>query len=234
MRAARHSAARLLPALLVALLGVTTLPGCDDATGPAARFTEGEVEFYLDVALGNEFAAGDLFVRKWTQDLAVAVEGSPTSADLEELDRVLSEIDELYASADVRRAPDRASANVVVFFVPRSRFDEILPDVRPGNDGFFSVAWNDRGEIREAVVLIDSGNELGQVLRDHLVREELTQVLGLVDDSDRYLGSVFNQIVLLPSTEYLPVDSTLVRIHGLAEIEPGMREADVRAALRGR
>lgn len=229
----RRRRAVLAPLLAAVLLPAAVLAGCDGATAPGERFTEGEIEFYVDVALGSETGGTDRFVRKWTREVRVAIAGEPTSRDREVVRRVLSDLDRLYGGAPVRRAADRGSANVRIHFVPRDSFTRVLPEAEPDAAGFVSVETDGTGEIRSGAIVVASGDELTQAFRNHVIREELTQVLGLVNDSDRFLGSIFNQVSLLPPTEYLAVDRQLVRIHGLPEIEPGMREAEIRDVLAG-
>ena len=126
---------------------------------------------------------------------------------------------------------DSARINVEVHFVPASSFSGILSQYVPGNRGFFWIMWNGRNEIVSATVLIDNSTAISQSFRNHLIREEITQILGLGRDSPRFPGSIFFDQGLPAPTEYLDIDRTIIRIHMLAEVQAGMTEQQVRGVL---
>lgn len=215
---------------MLALVGA--LAACGDGVAPDRRFGEDAVELYLEVALGAEFGDALPVVRKWTQDLLVRLEGLPAAADVAELDRVIGELNELRSGPRVRLADPGEPSNITLHFAPESTFAEILPEYVPVNRGFFWFWSNGRQEITSAVILIDNTDAITQAFRDHLVREELTQVLGLANDSPRFPGSIFHQGTFPAPTSYSDLDREVIRIHDLPEIRPGMTENEVRGVLR--
>ena len=66
--------------------------------------------------------------------------------------------------------------------------------------------------------------------RRHILREELTQVLGLINDSHRYPDSMFYE-ERSEQTRYADVDRALIEMLYRSEIRPGMRPEQVRAVL---
>lgn len=90
--------------------------------------------------------------------------------------------------------------------------------------------WNERSEIFTAFVLIDNSESVSQTFRNHLVREEMTQVLGLARDSFRFSNSVFYEGGTTPQA-YSEIDRTVISIHKLDEVRPGMTEVQVRGLL---
>lgn len=224
---------RRTPALLslIVLPVALALSACDDAVGPDRRFSEEALDFYIEVALGAEFGGASPVVRKWTDDLTVRVEGNPGPADLTELDRVVDELNQLASGVRIRLTTGAKSSNVAIHFGPEATFREILPQYVPLNYGFLWFWFNGRAEITSAVILIDNTDAISQTIRNHLIREELTQTLGLANDSPRFPGSIFHAQHLPAPTEYAAVDRKVIEIHGLSEIRPGMTEADVREIL---
>ena len=60
--------------------------------------------------------------------------------------------------------------------------------------GFVYIWWDDAGAITDAVMLI-STTGITPEERAHLIREELTQSLGLLNDSSQYEDSIFHDRV---------------------------------------
>jgi len=214
--------------MLVALLALTS---CDVLTGPDRRFSDDAVDYYRQVALGAEYGDLSPVVHKWTEELSVFVSGEPVPADREELDHVIGELNRLVAVPAIERVSRRELANVEVHFAPESTFADVLPQYVSGNRGFFWFWTGDSNEIVQAMILIDNTDATSQLERDHLIREELTQALGLPNDPPAYSESIFGPGGPTP-TEYATIDRTVLEIHGLPDIQPGMTGEEVRDVLR--
>ncbi|NJO03603.1 MAG: DUF2927 domain-containing protein [Bacteroidia bacterium] len=65
----------------------------------------------------------------------------------------------------------------------------------------------------------------------HLLREELTQALGLMNDSMKYRDSIFYQN-FTRTNAYTEMDRELIRLLYLVQIRPGMNAAEVEEVLR--
>ncbi|GMV04176.1 MAG: hypothetical protein AMXMBFR53_04570 [Gemmatimonadota bacterium] len=190
-------------------------------------YTADEVDYFTEIALGFEFGSASRVVRRWGQPVRFRVNGDATEADRAQLARVVSEINALTSLTDMVEV--EADPLVEIHFAPVSRFSEILPGYVPGNIGYFSVWFDGAGHFTRAVVLLASDRE--QEVRDHLIREEVTQILGLGRDSDLYPESIFYQPWSLVS-EYAPVDRALVEMLYRPEVRPLMDEEAVTAVLR--
>lgn len=122
-------------------------------------------------------------------------------------------------------------ARIEVYFVPEEDFASYLPAYEPTNYGYFYVFWNSAGEIYRARVLI-STTEITQEERSHLIWEELTQSLGLMNDSCRYPGSIFYE-GWTDTTGYDPIDRTVIEILYREDVRPGMTPHRLAATLEG-
>lgn len=71
-------------------------------------------------------------------------------------------------------------------------------------------------------------NEQGQL---HLLREELTQSLGLGQDSERYLNSIF-QINWTTTSSYSQIDKDIIRLLYHSNMKVGLNENEVDLLLR--
>jgi hypothetical protein len=85
-------------------------------------------------------------------------------------------------------------ADIRIYFAPLSDFPALAKNhgfrYVKGNLGYFWTFWNARHEIEQAYVLLASDKLSGRQLR-HFALEELTQALGLSNDSPVFHGSIF-------------------------------------------
>lgn len=209
---------------------VAILAACGDATAPEPRaYTEEEISYFSQIAFGSEFGDTEPVLRRWNGTVRVRVHGAPTPEARAALADVVDEIDELARQIEIHVV--ETDADIDVHFAPTSEFADILPEYEPGNLGFFWVWWNGSDEIYRAVVLIATGN-ITHRERAHLIREELTQSLGLRRDSDRYEESIFYRR-WTNTTEYAPIDRTVIEMLYRPELQPGMTREEALETLRG-
>lgn len=203
--------------------------------------TADEISYFLEIALGSEFgpdsAINSAVIRKWQSPVIIRVQGAPTAEDLETLGAVIAEI-----NAELAAIPgltpemvsliwddNHPSPNLSISFLPEAEFSQVEPNYRPGNLGFFWTYPNAQGVIQRATVLISTSG-VTQQERSHLIREELTQSLGLMNDSWRDQASIFYQ-GWTDSTTYTELDRKLIRWLYSPRLQPGMGMATVRQVL---
>jgi hypothetical protein len=227
-------ASALVAAVVVALLGgcappslsietTTSTPAATPtpATPPARHdFSQAALDYFSAIALSPEYGDSAGEIKKWTTDVRIAVHGDPTDEDLATLADVVADLNALVGPIEIEVV--RSKANVDVYFAP---------EYVPVNMGFFWTWWGDDGGITRARILV-STTGISPIERDHVIREEVTQSLGLMNDSYAHQDSMFYQGWTSP-TRYSPLDETLIEMLYLPEITPGMSAADALAALRG-
>ena len=220
-----------LPAGLtvLALAVLTAVAGCS-AFGTSVQRGQGrELQYFEAVAFGAEEGATELRIRKWRRDIRFAVLGSPTDADLAIIDRVIAELNGLVAPLEVSRVTEGPNA-LILFLAKPNRY---IPDPAAVRytDGKVSVFTAPNGEILAATVFIPA-HRLEGGRRAHVIREEMTQGLGLLRDSWWFPDSIFYEGVRAV-TEFAAIDRYLIRTLYRPEILPGMSIAEARAALNG-
>jgi hypothetical protein len=184
------------------------------------------IDYFAEIAFGSEYGSSDPVVRRWRDRPRVRVNGSPTAQDRVILEGVMSEINAL---APVAMVLTDSVPSVELHFAHPSTFADLLPSYVPGNVGFFSVWWDESQYIYRAVVLVST--ELDQNARDHIIREEITQILGLMRDSFRYPESIFYQSWSLVS-RYAAVDEDLIEMLYRAELPVGTPPDEAVRVLR--
>lgn len=244
----------LSPALLAAVLatagcdaGPTPQPGTPAASGPAAstpapappspspappkpKVSKATLAYFFKIALGAEYGDDVKVVVKWSQPVVtVRLEGKPDAPARTCLKRVIADFNELSATTDLRLTTDPA-ADVRMYFGAVSRFAAIEPSYVPGNDGFFTVAWGGDHTISNGTVLIRTTG-IGERVRCHLIREELTQSTGLMRDANDHPDSVFYGRYWAMPTKYSALDKKLIALLYGGALQPGYTRKDITAAV---
>ncbi len=122
-------------------------------------------------------------------------------------------------------------ADIDIHFVPQNQFATYVSGYVPGNIGFFCLHWNGTGACTRATVLI-ACDVTNQAERVHAIREELTQAMGLMEDSWTYPDSMFYQ-GWTPGVQYAEIDKTLIRMLYRTDIRPNMTSQQAHAVLAG-
>lgn len=122
-------------------------------------------------------------------------------------------------------------ADIEVHFVPQTQFAVYVPGVVPGNIGYFAAYWNSNGEITRAVAMVATNTT--QAERVHCIREEITQSLGPMKDSDTYPDSMFYQPWSL-TNRFSDMDKAVIRMLYSPEVRPNMTGDQAQEVLKGR
>ena len=185
-------------------------------------YTDAELDYFFEVAMNIEFgSSGTQRIRKWRTDLLIEVHGTPELADLEELDLVISELNEL--QSEVTLSVVESGGNVQLYFSDVESFRAEERNYVNGNDGFFWTYWSGGPIVRANIFVAASQAE---IYRRHLLREELTQSLGLMNDSYLYDDSMF-YARWTDVTEFSDIDTTIITMLYRADIQVNMDASDV-------
>lgn len=190
---------------------------------PGASYTQEEIDYFLEVALGTEYGDSEQTIKKWAEDIKIDVLGTPTDADLQTLETVVEEINSLIDGVEM--VVVEQNPNVEMHFAEEDDFGSIEPNYVPVNYGFFWSYWNGNDELYESRILV-STNEITQAERSHLIREEVTQVLGLMNDSNKYSDSIFFED-WTETNSYAEIDKSVIDMLYQEDIEPGMKAKEV-------
>lgn len=199
----------------------------NDAPTLNSNYTPEQINYFLEVALGTEYGTAKSTIKKWDRDIRIQVIGTPTPEDRITLQAVIDEINRLTGSIRLQMNAD--NPNMKIYFVPESKFARYEPNYQPRNYGFFWNSWTNDTIYNSRVLISTVG--ISQKERSHLIREELTQALGLMKDSKKYRESIFFQGWTDP-TNYAQIDKALIEMLYRPEIRPGMTKSQVLAVFK--
>jgi len=196
-------------AMATALVTVAPRPG---------GYTADEIDYLQEIAFGFEYGTASEVIRKWAENPRIQLFGVPTVEDMAVLEGVVGELNGLMEEVQVELV--ESDPTVEVHFAPVSDFPSILPSYVPGNLGYFYVSFDGFGNINRSVVLLASEG-VDQEGRSHLIREEITQILGLSKDSGTYPNSIFYS-TWTTTQHFDPIDEVLVEMLYRPQLLPGM------------
>jgi len=169
------------------------------------NYSTESIQYFKEIACGRELSADGTTIQRWTTDVKIYVHGSNPMYLSDELERIVSELNEIIIPINIEVVSDPTVANLHIYYCSHTDFAEIKNEditLLENNLGLFRLSNN------SAYMYVDiyRANELEQ---KHLLREELTQSLGLFDDSYKYPESIFYQ-GWTTTTEYAPIDRELI------------------------
>jgi len=185
------------------------------------------LEYFFEIAFSAEYGSSGSVLHKWANDIRIKINGSPSDADLETLNHVVVELNNLSSSTSFSIVTDNKNADI--YFTNVSQFSSIEPNYISGNMGFCWVWWDAAGDIFKANILI-ALDVVNQQERSHLIREELTQSTGLMNDSWRYQESIFYQ-GWTSTEEYSQIDRTIIELLYDPRLRSGMTQEQVKDVL---
>ena len=232
---------RRLFSVLFLIAWLLFLSSCsDNSTGPEEPgLTEDQqnvIEYFKEVALGFEFGNAPEITRKWNQDVVMYVGGEQNEMLQVELNEVITELNELISgeNIEIRITADSSESNYYVFFGPGENYAEIESRAQShviSNFGLFFVSLSGTNHITSGTMYVDTERPAPRNQR-HLLREELTQSLGMAKDSNRYSDSIFNADYSVDVTEYSEYDKALIRLLYHPKISTGLDSTEVDPILR--
>ena len=191
------------------------------------------ISYFKDIALGFEFGSASEVTRKWCSELKIFIGGEISSELIVELNNIVSEIEKLTTdNFSIQIVNDSSLSNYYIYFGSGENYANIFPSQENyinSNWGLFSVWWTNN--------CIDRGHMYVDIFRandtekKHLLREELTQSLGLAKDSNRYPFSIF-QSSWTRTMKYTDLDKDLIRLLYHPKMKIGLDVVGVDNKLR--
>lgn len=192
------------------------------------------INYFKEIALGFEFGNASSITRKWNSELRIFIGGEPNTELSVELEKIIMEINELATDGfQVTIVNDSLQSNYYIFFGSGTDYADLFPSqysLISSNLGLFSLFWNAQNQFTSGHMYVDI-IRTNLTEQKHLLREELTQSLGLARDSSKHPESIF-QSARTSTTEYTLIDRDLIRLLYHPEMNIGLNEIQVDKVLR--
>lgn len=221
--------------IFIILLTLTFIPFSSCANTPIQPNTQPTydnqtIQYFTEISLGFEYGSAAKVIRKWERDIKIKVEGNPTIEDMITLFKVVNDLNRLIGGkVNIDFVNENEDYTTLVYFGDLSTFRQVNSNYVDGNLGFFSVQYNFDNELYSSIILI-STDKPTQSQKNHLIREELVQSLGLFQDNYLYEYSIF-QARWTETQEFSEIDEKLIEMLYLDEIKSGMSKVEVERVL---
>ena len=180
--------------------------------GQTKEFSPEAKEYFNKVAYGSEFDGGNSSLQKWDQDINIYVVGDKRDYLMSELNDIVSELNGLISTININIVDNESDANFFILFGSQqdyNNYDSESIGYTEHNQGLF-IAYGGEN-LTKATMYVDIERTSTIDGKKHLLREELTQSLGLCNDSYDYPESIFFQ-GWTETTEYTEIDKELIQM----------------------
>jgi hypothetical protein len=165
------------------------------------------IQYFNEIVMNTEFNGSRKTAYTWKTDMKIYVDGEKQDYLVDELNRIVSELNDIINPIEIKIVSSPSQANYVVYFGSRTNFKNKYslsdPQRLENNWGYFEVYTS------SGLMYVDLFRNDDKESHKHLLREELTQSLGLFNDSYEYPESIFYQ-GWTTTTEYAPIDRELI------------------------
>ena len=182
-------------------------------------------EYYNEIACKAEYSVNkdtsSFHPRKWKEDIYIFVKGKSDSVMCSELEKVVSELNALIETIEIKTTDIESEANLIAYFGWFLDYDKFEPFAEPftgKNYGLACLYSNESNTNYKGSFYVDVIRcnwfplEQATLLKKHILREELTQSLGLMNDSMKYPDSIFYEDWSM-ITEFSELDKEIIRRH---------------------
>lgn len=200
-----------------------------------SKFEQETVSYFSDIALGTEFGNTSEITRRWVDTMKIFVGGTTSPELISELNGIVNEINNLVTTGfKMKVVSDTLKSNYYIYFGSGKSFADKFPAMAgfvDANFGLFTFSENQLHELVTGVMYVDIFRA-SLVEQKHLLREELTQSLGLAKDADLYPASIFQAAFSTKTTQYAAIDKELIRLLYHPQMKVGLNKDQVDSTLR--
>ena len=165
------------------------------------------IKYFNEIVYKNEFGGKYKTPFKWKSDMKIYVDGQRPEYLMVELRRIVAELNIIINPIEIKIVSSPSQANYFIYFGSHTgfatKYNLIAPERLKNNWGYFEI-YHSSGNM-----YVDLNRNNDTKSHKHLLREELTQSLGLFNDSYEYPESIFYQ-GWTTTTEFTKIDRELI------------------------
>lgn len=183
-----------------------------------------KVDYFNELVFGSEFGGDNGKVVKWVKDINIFIEGDVPQHLSYELDSIIKEINKLVKNIRLQRVDSLSDANYLLFLGRGADYAKVELNLTSKVKNNFAAFWvyrNSDYEITQGSMYVDTYRVKNELEQKHLLREELTQSLGIMNDSYKYPESIFYQ-KWTQTISFTNFDKFVIRALYSDKIKPGM------------
>ena len=172
------------------------------------NYSSEAASYFNEIALRTESGLTLRYLSKYTVDVFIYVEGHQPKYIQEELQKIVFDLNMIIDPIDVRITENKSESNLIITIGSleeiRKRYQIFRSNGFDNSRGGFSI-----GNENFSHCFLNTTNIESVESAKHVLREEITQSLGLPNDSWKYSESIFYQGGST-STKYSELDKQLI------------------------
>ena len=188
------------------------------------------IDYFNHIALNQEFEDKNVKVKKWARDINIFCEGKWNPALKKELQTIIKDLSALIGKVKINVVQSKTKSNYRIFIgSPDDYVAKVEPKAKEkvlNNFGLFWIYWDQNNQILRGSMYVDPARANTLAWQKHLLREELTQSLGLMNDSLKYKDSIFYE-KYSHVTKFSKIDTILIKLLYSKFIRPNMTKRSV-------
>jgi hypothetical protein len=179
------------------------------------KYTSEEVSYFNEIVYDGIERGKPVhsnYVMKYTEDVKIYMEGHQPSYIVEELNRIVGELNDIINPIEVYVVNNKSEANMIVSIGSSKTVSDKYPVFNEyDNTSARGRVCLNLNKGNYANIMLNTDNIESVDRAKHVLREEITQALGLCHDSMTYPESIFYDGECIV-TEYAPIDRVLIDI----------------------
>lgn len=188
------------------------------------------LKYFLDIVLKNEFERKIQKCKKWEVNIRLYTFFEKYNISLDnEINNIINDINNLSDTIKIYRTTNIKDSNVKVFLSSRDTFKKHISRENwkylNDNYGFGRIFYNNNFIISQALVYVDIYKTDNLDCQKHLLREEITQILGMPNDIN-LKKSIFNKDWEC-ITQYSKFDTMIIKLFLSDKIQAGMDKKEI-------
>lgn len=169
-------------------------------------FTKRELEYFAELAFKSDFNNKAVKLAKWDRDIRIGLAGDYSKEDSMEVIRIANELNDIINTIKIEIVPFESS-NLKMHFVGYDEFDNFFKNASVGTHGFCIIMFDLMRNINRGTILINKS--LSGKDRKSTILNEISNSLGLINDSYKYPTSAFQQF-MNKNTTYNEIDKKVI------------------------
>lgn len=215
---------------LLITLGIVVYKLVDFNEHELSEYDKELVNYFSEVALSAEFHDNSDRIVKWTEPMSLYIwKDGEFNRQVSIIRNTINKINNLIKGEfKIQLVDNYLKSNAVIFLLEKDEVELLVPSLFEGieeeSSGLALIEYDlDNYEIKHAKIFIDINEPLQA--QESIILEELTQSIGLMNDSEKYSNSIFYQNKALDSIntlEYSQMDMNIIKMLYHPKMKPGL------------
>ncbi len=231
----------ILLVLLVFFLGLLTFNKLTKVDYIPTEFEYELIDYFKEIALNAEYSSKDKLQKtiKWKQPMMLfVVKEGEHIPQIKTIKKVIQTISELTLDGfKIELIEEKSKSNAILYLLNKDKVEEIDPSFFNGISGDFvglSLAtYNGRNNITSAKIFIDIEESIE--IQKSVILEEITQSIGLMNDSEKYSNSIFYEKQMeenIVNVQYSAIDKDIIKLLYHRRMKSGLNNKEVERVIK--